>query len=199
MADKTARREKPLLRIRSHFVPLLVFYHHPVRLTVSLAIPAMLLPELRGLLQALSGLSEKEAQLAAVFGIIFLVFLPQLLGSAIACRKVKYDFYADRLEYNEYYMLAEVTRLPYKQVTGVRIAAGAFQRLFGVADIVITLQGRSTGKARRPPEIRQVIRDVRHAADAVGRLQKIFSEWETAQARPEAQAPTAPAGILPRP
>jgi membrane protein YdbS with pleckstrin-like domain len=198
MPDKQVHRDKPLLRLRSHFVPLLVFCHHPVRLAVSLAIPAMLLPELRTLLRATAGLDAQGALLAAVAGIVLVVFLPQFLGSAIACRKVRYDFYRDRVEYNENYLLPDVIRLSYKSVTGVRMEAGPVQRLFGVADIILTLQGR-TGRAQKPQEIRQVIPDVRGAPEAMRRLEKIFTDWDAAHREGAAPAVKASADSPPRP
>lgn len=180
MAEQARPPQKPLLRIRSHFSPLLVVYHHPVRLAVSLAIPVMLLPELRGFIQAHWHLGLQEARLAAVLGILLVVFLPQLLASALNCRSVVFSFYSDHVEFTESFLVRETIKMSYGAVQGAEMQAGFMQRFVGVADILLVLRGR-TGHKDRPQQLRQAIPDVRNAQAVLGEVRKIL----------QAQAPRA--------
>lgn len=177
MADTKAVRKTPLLRLRSHFSPLLVFYHHPIRVAVSLAIPFMLLPELLRFMRAEWHLGAADAQVAGVLGILGIVFLPQLLASALDCSKVAFTFYDDHVEFTESFLVREVIRLSYSSIQGVAVSAGLMQRLVGVANIELVMHGR-TGTKRHPQQLRQVIRDVRKAPAAAREIEKILKHWQ---------------------
>ena len=184
MADsKAVPKKTPLLRLRSHFSPLLVLYHHPIRVTVSLAIAFMLSPELEKFIKAQWHLGAADAQAAAVLGILGVVFLPQLLGSALDCSKVAFTFYDDHVEFTESYLVREVIRLSYTSIQGVSLSAGLMQRLVGVANVELVMHGR-TGTKRNPQQLRQVIRDVKKAPAAVKEIEKILQKWHTAQPAP---------------
>jgi hypothetical protein len=180
MADsKAVPRKTPLLRLHSHFSPLLVLYHHPIRVTVSLAIAFMLSPELGKFIQEQWHLGAADAQMAAVLGTLGVVFLPQLLGSALDCSKVAFTFYDDHVEFTESFLVREVIRMPYSSIRGISVSAGLMQRIVGVGNIALIMQGRTNAK-RNPQQLSQVIRDVKRAPAAVREIEKILQKWQAA-------------------
>jgi membrane protein YdbS with pleckstrin-like domain len=183
MADSKAVPKTPLLRLRSHFSTLLVFYHHPIRVAVSLLVAVMLLPELIKIIQEEWHLGAGDAQVAAVLGIFGIVFLPQLLASALDCSKVAYVFYDDHVEFTESFLVRDVIRMPYSAIRGVSMSAGLMQRLVGVADIALVMHGRTNAR-RNPQQLSQVIRDVRKASDAAREIEKILQKYHAAAPPP---------------
>ncbi|TAL28205.1 MAG: PH domain-containing protein [Alphaproteobacteria bacterium] len=183
MADAKAVPKTPLLRLHSHFSPLLVFYHHPIRVAVSLLIAVMLLPELHKFIRDEWHLAAADAQMAAVLGIFGVVFLPQLLVSALDCSRVAYAFYDDHVEFTESFLVRDVIRMPYSSIRGVSMSAGLMQRLVGVANIALVMHGRTNAK-RNPQQLSQVIRDVRKAPAAVREIEKILQKWQAAAPPP---------------
>lgn len=186
MADLKAVPKTPLLRLRSHFSVLLVVYHHPVRVVVSLLIALMLLPELHKFIQEEWQLGAADAQIAALLGVFGVIFLPQLLGSALDCSSAAYTFYDDHVEFTESFLVRDVIRMPYTSIRGVAMSAGLMQRLVGVADIALVMHGR-TGTKRNPQQLRQVICDVKRAPAAVREIEKILQKWQAAAPPPDAK------------
>jgi membrane protein YdbS with pleckstrin-like domain len=166
--------DRPLVSLHSHFEPLMVMYHHPVRLTTSLLIPLFLLPEFSALVQKYMGLGTVAAPVFVVAMIIFLVFLPQLFVSALDCKKVSYDFHKDHFSFTESFLLREPIRVPYKNVIAVTARQGRFQKIFHLADIVIETQPVGRLETR---SLFTVIRDVRLAPRAVRKINLLLDAF----------------------
>lgn len=164
----------PLLRLHSHFEPLMVMYHHPLRLTASLLIPLFLLPEFSALAQAHMGMGRTAAAVFVVTMIIFIVFLPQLFVSALDCKQVSYDFYPDHFRFTESFLLREPIRISYRNILSVTVRQGRFQKLFHLADIVIETQPPGRLESR---SVYTVIRDVRRAAQAVPKIRALVEAY----------------------
>jgi len=145
----------------------MVVYHHPVRLTTSLLIPLFLLPELSSFAQKHIGLGSAAASVFVVAMIVFLVFLPQLLVSALDCKGVSYDFYKDHFSFTESFLLREPIRVPYRNVIAVKTRQSRFQKIFHLADIVIETQPVGRLETR---SVFTVIRDVRLATRAARKI-----------------------------
>lgn len=165
---------QPLLRLHAHFEPLMVMYHHPVRLTVSLLIPLFLLPEFASLAEEYMGFGSTAARVFVVTMIIFLVFLPQLFVSALDCQKVSYDFYKDHVSFTESFLLREPIRIPYRNVIAVTVRQGQFQKMFHLADIVIETQPVGRLETR---SLYTVIPDVRLAARGARKINLLLDQY----------------------
>jgi hypothetical protein len=133
----------------------------------------MLLPELRKFVQAHWQLGLEEARLASVLGILAVVFLPELLASALNCRKVVFTFFDDHVEFTENFLVREIIRVSYASISGVTIHTGFLQRLVGVSDIRLVLRGRMLAKGGGG-HLQQAIPDVRNAAALAKEIEKII-------------------------
>ena len=149
-------------------------YHYPVRLTTSLLIPLFLLPELSGLAEKHMGFGSTAAAVFVVTMIIFLVFLPQLLVSALDCQKVSYDFYKDHFSFTESFLLRDPIRIPYRNVIAVTVRQGRFQKMFHLADIVIETQPVGRLETR---SLFTVIPDVRLAPRAARKINLLLDAY----------------------
>lgn len=152
----------------------MVMYHHPVRLTTSLLIPLLLLPELSALAEKYMGFDAAAAGVFVVAMIIFLVFLPQLFVSALDCKKVSYDFHKDHFSFTESFLLREPIRIPYRNVIAVTARQGKFQKMFHLADIVIETQPVGRLETR---SVFTVIPDVRLAPRAVRKINLLLDQY----------------------
>lgn len=145
------KAQQPRLRLYARFDPLVVMYRHPVRLSVSLAVPLLVFPELCRLAGWLTGFHGAAAGFAAAALVILLVFLPQFFVSWLDCRQVAYAFFDDRLVFTENFFMRTPISVHYRSVVKVRVKVNPAQRLRGLADIVLTTQvrkGKITGQAQ---------------------------------------------------
>jgi uncharacterized membrane protein YdbT with pleckstrin-like domain len=167
----------PVLRLRlhSHFEPLMVMCHHPIRLTTSLLIPLFLLPEFTSLAETTLGLEGQMASFFVVMMIVFIVFLPQLMVSALNCRKIHFDFYDDHMAFTESFLLREPIRIPYRSVVALHVKQNVFQRMFKLADIVI-----ETSPAARfdTHNVMTVLPDLRYADRAQQRIDRLLKRYQ---------------------
>lgn len=184
--DHTASR--PLLSLHSHFEPFMVMYHHPIRLTTSLLIPLFLLPEFAGMAEKYLGMGSAAASFFVVMMIIFLVFLPQLVVSALDCQKVQYHFHAEHLAFTESFLLREEIVIPYRSVISVTVRQRAFQKIFHLSDILIETQPVGRLESR---SVVTVIADVRRAPRAVRKINMLLEEYRQKNQGDPASAPSA--------
>lgn len=176
--SKQADAPRPLLSLHAHFEPLMVMYHHPVRLTASLLIPLFLLPEFVGLAEKYLGFGSFAAGVFVIAMIIFLVFLPQLFVSALDCQKVSYDFYQDHFSFTESFLLRDPIRIPYRNVIAVTARQGRFQKMFNLADIVVETQPVGRLETR---SVFTVIPDVRLAPRAARKINLLLDRYRAAE------------------
>lgn len=165
----------------------MVMYHHPVRLTASLLIPLFLLPEFVSLAEKYMGMSSGAAGFFVVMMIVFLVFLPQLVISALNCQKVQYHFHADHFSFTESFLLREPINIPYRSVISVTVRQKRFQKMFHLADILIETQPPGRLETR---SVITVIADVRRAAQAVRHIHTLLENYrQKNQGDPVSAAP----------
>lgn len=152
----------------------MVMYHHPIRLTTSLLIPLFLLPEFASLAEKYMGFSHNAASFFVVMMIIFLVFLPQLVVSALDCQKVQYHFHADYFSFTENFLLREPINIPYRSIISVTVRQRAFQKMFNLSDILIETQPVGRMESR---SVITVIADVRLAPRAARKINILLDAY----------------------
>jgi len=153
----------------------MVMYHHPIRLTTSLLIPLFLLPELTKLAEAGLGLDGHMASFFVVMMIVFIVFLPQLMVSALNCRKIHFDFYDDHMAFTESFLLREAIRIPYRSIVAVHVKQNAFQRFFKLSNIVIETSPAGRLETRN---VLTVLPDLRYAVRAQNRIDRLLRRYQ---------------------
>lgn len=153
--------------------PVLVAWNHPVRLTVSLLVPFLLLPEITMLTAKATGLSGAAASSLAIGFIVFVIFLPQLVVEALNCHHIAYDFHDDHYSFTESFLVREAVRVPYRSIAAIRHRQNAVQKMFGVGTISVVTETRL---GQLPPkETVFEIPDVRHAARSAEDIRKLVS------------------------
>ncbi len=153
----------------------MVMYHHPIRLTTSFLIPLFLLPEFTSLAETTLGLEGQMASFFVVMMIVFIVFLPQLMVSALNCRKIHFDFYDDHMAFTESFLLREPIRIPYRSVVAVHVKQNVFQRMFKLADIVIETSPAARLETRN---MLTVLPDLRYADRAQQRIDRLLTRYQ---------------------
>lgn len=166
----------------------MVMYHHPIRLTTSLLIPLFLLPEFVSLTEKYLGMGSGAASFFVVMMIVFLVFLPQLVVSALNCQKVQYHFHVAHFSFTESFLLREKITIPYRSVLSVTVRQRAFQKLFHLSDILIETQPVGRLESR---SVITVIPDVRRAPRAVRKINMLLAEYRQKNQGDPVSAPSA--------
>lgn len=137
--------DKPLLRLRARFSSFVVLSRHPVRLSISFAVPFFAFPDLGRMAAPLLGWPALSAGMAAAGALGVLIVLPQLAASWLDCRWVRYDVYEDHLSFTENFFLRAPICVQFRKVTEVRVTANVLQRLRGFSDVQLTTQVRRQG------------------------------------------------------
>ena len=133
---------RPHLTLQSRFTLMCVAWRHPVRLVLSLFLPAILMPEIVRGLGIFFDLKGQSALLVATAGVLLIIWLPPFVTAALNYQKVRYHFYDDHLSFTENFILKEPIRIAYAAITDIRHQANMAQKTCGIGDIVIQTESR---------------------------------------------------------
>lgn len=168
--------QKPLLRLRPHYDPLLALWRHPALLAGSLLTPIFMLPELEWITGKLTGLSGRALTFTALISCFLAATGWPLFNAFMESRVRLCTFYADEMTLASNWLALEKTRVPYASLSSVEITANWMQRKGHSGDLdfmVRTLAGRIV----LDPQKAFTLHDVRNPARARARIMALLERF----------------------
>ena len=131
---------KPLIAFRSRFSFSIFLWSHPVRISLAIIILSVMQPELKHLLNMLTGV-EDPINSFCVFLLVFLscVGLP-MITTFLEYRLFSYKFYEDHVAFRHSLIMTEQVKIPYKTISNIKRSANWMQRRHKLVNLQLSVK-----------------------------------------------------------
>jgi len=132
--------KKPLITFKSRFSFSIFLWSHPVRILLAVIILSVMQPELKYLLNMLTGV-EDPLNSFCVFLLVFLccVGLP-MITTLLEYRLFPYKFYEDHVAFRHSLIMAEQIKIPYKTISNIKRSANWMQRRHRLVNLQLSVK-----------------------------------------------------------
>ena len=132
--------KKPLISFKSRFNFSIFLWSHPVRIFLAIIILSVMQPELKNLLNMLTGV-EDPLNSFCVFFFVFLscVGLP-MITTFLEYRLFSYKFYEDHVAFRHSLIMTEQIKIPYKTISNINRSANWMQRRHKLVNLQLSVK-----------------------------------------------------------